>query len=102
MLYTLPRLQIGPAQQREVGTPHRVVLRMCVGLQRYANNVSLLVAAEEWPVFLRGNEHASYHLERAHGVSSGSTLLSNLSFRYSWFGQLTSLFEDFVGPSGNI
>lgn len=39
--------------------------------------------AEDWPVFLRGDERTNRHLASMHGVPSGRALLSHLLDRPS-------------------
>lgn len=102
-LYALPLLSISPAQWRRLETLHRVTLRVCLGIPKFARNVATLVEAKEMPLYLQANARALRHIERLHRTPSASFLLQRfVEHPCSHMGSLTVTFNNIIGPPSSL
>lgn len=102
MLYSLPIVTIRTHQMNTLERFHRVALRQCLGLPRFAGNTATLVEAQDQTVAMHIRVRAMNHITRMHGGRSAASLLANLEERSdSQIGRLVDEFNLQIGPPGH-
>lgn len=102
-LYALPLLSISPAQWPRRERLHRVSLRVCLGIPKFAKNVATLVEATEMPLRMHANARALRQIERLHCTPFASLFLQRfLDQPCSHMEDLIATFNDIIGPAPSL